>query len=150
MSVVWSCEHFKCYIYEKEFEIETDNKALDPILNGNRGAKPHSSQLTEWAPRLMLFDFTISYRPGNTMGITEYLSQHPVFEAQRESNYEEKFVVNHIKEINRLIGTGYTEALNRLIKTNIIESVTKGEQIKYDEITKEEVMCLVIEQTEVV
>ena len=38
LSVVWSCEHFKYYIYGKEFKIETDHKALVPILKGNRGA----------------------------------------------------------------------------------------------------------------
>ena len=84
------------------------------------------------------------------MGITHFLSLHRVFEAQREDNYDEKFVVNRIKEINQLIGTGYTKALNRLIKRNTIESVTKDEQNKDDTITEEEVMCHVIEQTKAV
>ena len=48
----------------------------------------------------MLFDFTISYRLGNTMGITDYLSRHPAFEAQKPASHEEKFVVNRIKDNN--------------------------------------------------
>ena len=53
LSVVWACEHFKYFIYGKEFSIETDHKALIPILKGNRGAKPYSSRLTRWIQRLM-------------------------------------------------------------------------------------------------
>ena len=59
------------------------------------------------------------------MGITDYLSRHPVFEAHRESNYEEKFVVNRIKEIDRQIATGYTKGLNRLIKENPVAALNK-------------------------
>ena len=105
LSVVWSCEHFKYYIYEKESKSEPDHKALVPILTGNRETKPYNSHLTRWVQRLMLSDFDISYRPGNTMGITDYLSQPPAFEAQKPWSYEEKFVVNPIKEVNRKFRT---------------------------------------------
>ena len=50
------------------------------------------------------------------MGITDYISRHPAVEAQKMDDYEEKFVVNRIKNINRQIGTGYSQALNRLIR----------------------------------
>ena len=59
-----------------------------------------------WIQGLILFDFTINHRPGNTMGKTDYISRHPALEAQKMDDYEEKFVVNQIKEINQLIGTG--------------------------------------------
>ena len=75
----------------------------------------------------MLFDFTINHRPGNT------LSRHPVF----EDNYEDKFVVNRIKEINWLIGTGYIKALNRLSEENTVNALDKHQQNKDDAITRE-------------
>ena len=41
----------------------------------------------------MLFHFTINHRPGNTMGITDYISRHPVLDARKVDDYEEKLVV---------------------------------------------------------
>ena len=113
-----------------------------PILKGNRGAKPYSSRLTRWVQRLMLFDFTITHIAGVTMGITDYISRHPVCEAQKEDNYEEKFVVNRIKEINRQIGTGYTKAVNRLIEENSLAALDKyqydtTQEVIFDHVTKE-------------
>ena len=84
------------------------------------------------------------------MGITDCLSRHPVIEAQREDNYEEKFVVNRIKEINRLIGTGYTKGLNRLIEDNTVNALDKYQQNKDDAITKGDIMCHLIKQIEAV
>ena len=69
------------------------------------------------------------------MGITVYLSRNPVFEARKPGSYEEKFVVNRIKEINRQIGTGYTKAFNRLIESNTMKSISKEQRTKYDAIT---------------
>ena len=57
------------------------------------------------------------------MGITDYISRHPAFEAQKPDDYEEKFVVNRIKDINRQIGTGYYPALNQLIRNKAEEEI---------------------------
>ena len=84
------------------------------------------------------------------MGIIVYLSQHPVFEAQRESNYEKKFVVNRIKEINRQIGTGYTKVLNRLLEENTVVALDKYQQNKDDAITKEVILQHVIKEAKAV
>ena len=90
----------------------------------------------------MLFDFTITHKAGITMGITDYISRHPVFEAQKEDNYEEKFVVNRIKEINRQIGTGYTKGVNRLIEENSLAALDKYQydttkEVIFDHVIKE-------------
>ena len=71
----------------------------------------------------MLFDFTTTHKAGATMGITDYISRHPVFEAQKEDNYEERFVINRIKDINRQIGTGFTKELDRVIEENTIKAL---------------------------
>ena len=78
------------------------------------------------------------------MGITDYLSRHPVFEAQREDKYEEKFVIKRMKETNRLIRTGYSKELNRLIEDNTVSALDKYQQNKDDAITKEDIMCHVM------
>ena len=57
------------------------------------------------------------------MGITDYISRHPAFEAQKEDNYEERFVINRIKDINRQIGTGFTKELDRVIEENTIKAL---------------------------
>ena len=79
----------------------------------------------------MLLDFTISHKPGNTMGITDYISRHPAFEPQDLDDYEEKFVVNRVKEINRLIGTGYHNAVNRLIERKVGGELNELKQRNY-------------------
>ena len=81
------------------------------------------------------------------MGFNDYISRHPVFEAQKESNYEEKFVVNRIKEINRQIGTGYTQGVNWLIEENTVAALNKYQD---EAITKEVVMEHVIKEMKAV
>ena len=66
------------------------------------------------------------------MGITDFISRHPAFEAQKTDDYEEKFVVNRIKDINRQIGTSYSQALHRLIRRKTKrESIEEQKQLDY-------------------
>ena len=91
----------------------------------------------------MLFDFKITHKAGATMGITDYISRLPVFDAQKEDNYEEKFVINRIKDINRQIGTGYIKGLDRLIEENSVKALDNYESEQTDEV----ILNHVIEET---
>ena len=80
------------------FVILTDHKAIISPLKTNRGNKTHQSRLTRWADRLLPFDFDIFHISGGKLGIVDYLSRYPTFEAPRPSNFDEQYVV---KCINR-------------------------------------------------
>ena len=48
LGVVWSVEHFKCYLFGKSFTVITDHRALLSIMRENRSNKSYNSRLTRW------------------------------------------------------------------------------------------------------
>ena len=77
LTVVWSIEHFKNYVYGKTFGVVTDHKALQSVLSVNKGNKTISSRLTRWVDRLLPYEFNVVQTPGRTLGLEDYSSRHP-------------------------------------------------------------------------
>ena len=96
----WAIEHFKFYLLGRKFQVETDHKALVAVLDRNNSQREYSSRLTRWRMKLLPFEFDISYIPGIWMGITDYLSRSPSFEAQEEPLDETELILAIIHELN--------------------------------------------------
>jgi hypothetical protein len=58
--VVFVVEHFKHYLYGKQFVVRTDHGSLRCLLN----FKNHEGQLSKWFQVLSSYDMTIVHRPG--------------------------------------------------------------------------------------
>ena len=108
LAVVWSCEFFRNYLLGNQFQILTDQKAIVTALTENWGNKTHQSRLTRWEDRMLPFEFTISHIAGAKIGMADYLSRSPKFEAPPTSKYDEQFVVKateNFDEACRVINT---------------------------------------------
>ena len=57
LSVVWSLEHFKYYLYGSCFTLQTDHQALLSALKDKRGNQTYQSRLTRWVDKLIPFIF---------------------------------------------------------------------------------------------
>ena len=75
LGVVWACEKLHLYLYGREFEIITDNKAIE-LIYGNPKSKP-KARIERWCLRLLPYKFTIKHRPGDG-NIADFFSRNPI------------------------------------------------------------------------
>ena len=94
LSVVWSLEHFKYYLYGSRFILQTDHQALLSALKSNRGNKTYQSRLTRWVDRLLPFNFSVEHIAEENTGFADYFSRHPTSAAIPISKDDENFVIN--------------------------------------------------------
>ena len=101
LGVVWSTEHFKCYLYGKPFTVITDHRTLLSIMRESRANKSYISRLARWVDRLLPFDFTIDHIIDSKMGLIDYISREPQQKAVNISTYDEQFIVAKLDAIKR-------------------------------------------------
>ena len=75
LSVVWTLEHFKYYLYVSRFTLQTDHQALLSARKIIRGNKTCQSILTRWVERLLPFHFSVEHIAGKNMGFADYFSR---------------------------------------------------------------------------
>ena len=71
LAIVRSVHFFAHFLYGRHFEIKTDHKALTSLMSSSR----LNRRLQGWALKLMDFDFTITYKPGASVGDADGLSR---------------------------------------------------------------------------
>ena len=100
-----SVEHFKNYVHGVPFGMVSDHKALQSVLNSNKGNKTYSSRLTKWVDRLLPFVFSVVLQGGHyDWQTTCYLPRHPFnyYESaafQAEKLFNDWFTVKVVDDI---------------------------------------------------
>lgn len=62
LSIVWSCEHFRLYIYGSRFPLVTDHKPLESIFNNPKSKPP--ARIERWRLCLQAYDLHVKYKKG--------------------------------------------------------------------------------------
>ena len=109
-AIIYFIEKWRYLLINKPFEVFTDHKNLQELLN--RGTKFKSGKLYRWAIRIQEFDFTCKHIPGAMNTFADYLSRDgatlnqlnpylpinkkvPKVNKQKENNITEMFLIQH-------------------------------------------------------
>ena len=97
LALVWAVEHFKIYLFGKDFELVSDHKPLETIFG--RTSKP-CARIERWVLRLQAYRYKIIYRPGksniaDTISRLGKTSPSEPFDSENYINY----VVNYSRPI---------------------------------------------------
>jgi len=77
LAVLWSCQRFHHYVYDRHVNIHTDHKPLIKLLTSKSIAPP---RIMRWILHLQVYDFTLTYVPG-CKNAADYLSRYVSFES---------------------------------------------------------------------
>ena len=61
LAVLWACQHFHHYVFDRHITINTDYKPLEKLLSNNSNPPP---RIQRWILHLQAYDYTIRYIPG--------------------------------------------------------------------------------------
>ena len=131
LAVAWLCEFLRIYLLGNQFQTLTDHKAIVTALTGIGGNKTYQSRLTWWADSMLPFEYPISHIAGAKIGMADYLSRSPKFDAPPTSKYDDQFVVKtteNFDEACRVINTPATD--KEIGKAQLVKAhLEKKEQI---------------------
>ena len=99
----------------KRFVILTDHKAIISALIETYGKKSYQSRLSRWADRLIPFDYVIEHVPGPSLGIVDYMSRDPTFNAPLPSSHEELFVIKSIQAFHNALNSICTPFRSQIV-----------------------------------
>ncbi|CAB0034776.1 unnamed protein product [Trichogramma brassicae] len=74
LAIVFAVQHFRPYLYGREFTIVTDHKPLVWLHN----LKNPTSRLARWKEKLRDYDYEIVHKPGRVNANADALSRNPV------------------------------------------------------------------------
>lgn len=73
LAIKWALEALRYYLLGREFDLETDHRALTWI----HSMKDHNARVTRWYLALQPFRFQIRHCPGRKNLVADYLSRFP-------------------------------------------------------------------------
>ena len=95
LAAIWSMEHFKYYLYGREFTLKTDHKALEAF---NTKGYLESARIQRWMDRIQMFNFKVDYQKGETIEHIDALSRQfmdqSVNEINNSENQNERIIIS--------------------------------------------------------
>ena len=73
LAVLWGCEHFNHYLFDRQFTVGTDHK---PLLNMLSQKAEPPARIQKWMMKLQAYSYDLEHIPGKEMA-ADYLSRHP-------------------------------------------------------------------------
>ena len=73
LAVAWAVNHYQQYVYGRRFKIVSDHSPLQQIIK--KDIRDATTRLQRLLLRCQGFDFTIKYKKGVEMHISDYLSR---------------------------------------------------------------------------
>lgn len=73
LAIKWSLDSLRYYLLGREFDLETDHRALTWI----QSMRDHNARVTRWYLALQPYRFQIKHRPGRLNVVADYLSRFP-------------------------------------------------------------------------
>lgn len=80
LAIKWALESLRYYLLGREFDLETDHRALTWI----HSMKDRNSRVTRWYLSLQPYNFKVRHRPGKQNVVADYLSRFPASARLRE------------------------------------------------------------------
>ena len=91
LPLVYGCEHFHMYLYGRKFELETDHKPLEYILQP-KASKPPPARIERWQLRWQEYDFNVVYRPGSQNLVDSLSRLTPRQQPPNRNNCADRYV----------------------------------------------------------
>ncbi len=85
LAIKWSLKSLRYYLLGREFDLETDHRALTWIQT----MKDHNSRVMRWYLSLQPYKFKVRHRPGQQNVVADYLSRYPDSTRPREGGCDE-------------------------------------------------------------
>ena len=76
LAAIEGIEHFRCYLYGRQFVLRTDHVAIRWLKN----FKEPTGQLARWLERLSAYDFIVQHRPGRKHLNADALSRKSIID----------------------------------------------------------------------
>ena len=127
LAFVWACEKFHLYIYAKEFDIITDNKAFELIF-GNVRSKP-KARIERWCLRLLPYKFIVKHKAGIS-NIADYMSRNPTEPADDKLEKFTENYINMVSSVALLRAISRSELIKATAEDEVLVEVVKMVQGK--------------------
>ncbi|KAG6454310.1 hypothetical protein O3G_MSEX008647 [Manduca sexta] len=103
LALVWAIEHFKIYLFGKDFELISDHKPLETIFG--RNSKP-CARIERWVLRLQAYRYKVIYRPGKS-NIADTISR--LCKASSPEPFDSENYINQIVSFSQPIAIPLNE-----------------------------------------